>query len=76
MDHVVRRLIDTQLPNGYLGTYQTSEQFAQGDGNGWDGPVWDVWTHKYVLIGLLAYHRATGDGPSLDAEQARADPAV
>ena len=57
------RLIDTQLPNGYLGTYKESDQFGQGDGTGWNSPVWDVWTHKYVLIGLLTYYRATGHGP-------------
>ena len=73
MDSVVTRLIDTQLPNGYLGTYKEEDQFGQGDGTGWDGPVWDVWTHKYVLIGLLTYFSATGHGPSLEASRRVAD---
>ena len=73
MDSAVSRLIDTQLPNGYLGTYKEADQFGQGDGTGWDGPVWDVWTHKYVLIGLLTYYRATGHGASLDASRRAAD---
>ena len=73
MDYAASRLIDTQLPNGYLGTYKESDQFGQGDGAGWNGPVWDVWTHKYVLIGLLTYYRATGHGPSLEASRRAAD---
>lgn len=73
MDSVVTRLIDTQLPNGYLGTYKEEDQFAEGDGAGWNGPVWDVWTHKYVLIGLLTYFSATGHGPSLEASRRAAD---
>ena len=36
MDSAVNRLIDTQLSNGYLGTYKESDQFGQGDGIGWD----------------------------------------
>jgi DUF1680 family protein len=73
LDATVSHLIDTQLPNGYLGTYKEHDQFAWGDGLGWDGPVWDVWTHKYVLIGLLTYYQATGDGPALDACKRAAD---
>jgi DUF1680 family protein len=67
MDYVVRKLIDTQLPNGYLGTYADKDQFGQGDGLGWNGPVWDVWTHKYNLIGLLTYYQATEDRSALKA---------
>ncbi len=73
MDSVVGRLIDTQLPNGYLGTYKEADRFGQGDGTGWDAPVWDVWTHKYVLIGLLTYYRATGHDPALEASRRAAD---
>ena len=73
LDSAVSTLIDTQLPNGYLGTYNESDQFGQGDGAGWNGPVWDVWTHKYVLIGLLTVYRATGHAPSLAASRRVAD---
>ena len=73
MDSAVGTLIGTQLPNGYLGTYKESDQFGQGDGAGWNGPVWDVWTHKYVLIGLLTYYRATGHEASLEASRRAAD---
>ena len=73
MDSAVDTLIDTQLANGYLGTYKEADRFGQGDGTGWDAPVWDVWTHKYVLIGLLTYYRATGHEPALDASRRAAD---
>ncbi len=73
LDATVSQLIDTQLPNGYLGTYKERDQFAWGDGLGWDGPVWDVWTHKYVLIGLLTYYQATDHGPALEASKRAAD---
>ncbi|MDG2072104.1 MAG: glycoside hydrolase family 127 protein [Pseudomonadales bacterium] len=73
MDSTVSKLIDTQLPNGYLGTYKEADQFGQGDGIGWDGPVWDVWTHKYNLIGLLTYYQATDHKPALDSCRRAAD---
>ena len=73
MVSVANNLIDTQLPNGYLGTYLEKDQFAQGDGLGWDAPVWDVWTHKYNLIGLLTYFEATKSEPALNAAKRAAD---
>jgi len=73
MDYVVNTLIDTQLPNGYLGTYDEDDQFGWGDGLGWDGPIWDVWTHKYNLIGLLTYYQATGNESALEASKRAAD---
>ena len=74
MDYAVRKLIGTQLADGYLGTYKETDQFGQGDGIGWDGPVWDVWTHKYNLIGLLTYYQATDYAPALRVEQACGGP--
>lgn len=73
MDDVARRLIGTQLADGYLGTYAEKDRFAEGDGLGWDGPIWDVWTHKYCLIGLLTYFRATDEQAALDASIKAAD---
>ena len=73
MDYAVRTLIGTQLPNGYLGTYKEADQFYQGDGVGWRGPIWDVWMHKYNLIGLLTYYQATGDESALEASRRAAD---
>lgn len=55
MDRAVRDLLATQKPDGYLGTYDDKDRWTS----------WDVWVHKYNLIGLLAYHEATGDAPAL-----------
>jgi len=57
MDRMVRALIATQMPDGYLGTYL--------DRNRWTS--WDVWVHKYDLIGLLAYYDTFGYQPALDS---------
>jgi len=57
LDRMARELISTQLPDGYLGTYSESERWTN----------WDVWVHKYDLLGLLAYYQATGYPPALDA---------
>jgi DUF1680 family protein len=73
LDYAVRKLIDTQLPSGYLGTYPEENRFVERDGVSWDGPVWDVWTHKYCLIGLLTYYQATGYQPALEAAKRAAD---
>lgn len=57
LDRVAQRLRATQESDGYLGTYRREQRWTE----------WDVWVHKYVVIGLLAHHAATGDEKSLDA---------
>jgi DUF1680 family protein len=57
IDHAAKVLIDSQLPDGYLGTYSDDKRWTS----------WDVWSHKYNLIGLLEYHHATGDAAALGA---------
>lgn len=57
MDRLMYQLIYSQLPDGYLGTYTSDEYWTS----------WDVWSHKYNLYGLLAYYKATGYTPALDA---------
>ena len=57
MDRLMYQLINTQLPDGYLGTYTPDEYWTS----------WDVWSHKYNLYGLLAYYKATGYQPALEA---------
>jgi len=59
LDNVVRQLISTQLPDGYLGTYLPKDYWTQ----------WDVWSHKYNMIGLLTYYRATGYLPAFEASK-------
>src|ERR1700709_599439 len=46
MDDMVRKYIATQLPDGYLGTYLPANYWTE----------WDVWAHKYAIIGLLEYY--------------------
>ena len=57
LDDAVTSLIAAQNPDGYLGTYAKQ--------NRWGG--WDVWTHKYNLLGLLAYYETTHDPRALAA---------
>lgn len=57
MDRMMYELINTQLEDGYLGTY-TPDQY-------WTS--WDVWSHKYNIHGLLTYYTATGYQPALEA---------
>jgi DUF1680 family protein len=57
MDRMARRLIATQKSDGYLGTYTDAKRWTS----------WDVWVHKYDLIGLLNYHETTGDAGALRA---------
>jgi DUF1680 family protein len=57
VDTAVRELLATQLPDGYLGTYDESSRWKD----------WDVWAHKYNLIALLNYYDRTGYEPALAA---------
>src|ERR1017187_3195791 len=59
MDRVARNLIATQLPDGYLGTYIDDKRWTS----------WDVWVHKYDLLGLIGYYQATGYEPALEASR-------
>jgi uncharacterized protein len=63
VDRVARALIASQAPDGYLGTYPP--------GRRWSG--WDVWVHKYNLIGLLSYYELTGDEAAIGACRAMGD---
>jgi hypothetical protein len=52
----VRRLVNAQHDNGYLGTYAPAKRFyAPPDADTWRS--WDIWTHRYNLYGLLTYER-------------------
>lgn len=57
LDLAVRELIKCQLDDGYLGTYAPSQRWTE----------WDVWAHKYNLLGLITYMRYTGDMTPLPA---------
>jgi len=61
LDRVAADLIACQEPDGYLGTYVPEKRFGL-----YAGADWDVWSHKYNLIGLLTYYQYTGNRPALD----------
>ncbi len=63
MDRMARALVAAQLPDGYLGTYTGDKRWTS----------WDVWVHKYDLIGLLSYYKITGWEPALDASRKAGD---
>src|SRR5207302_4638545 len=61
LDRMAAELIETQEPDGYLGTYVPGQRFGL-----YPGADWDVWVHKYDLVGLLTYYRFTGNAAALE----------
>jgi DUF1680 family protein len=57
LDYAVAELTKCQLEDGYLGTYLQKDRWTE----------WDVWAHKYNLIGLITYMRYTGNMDPLPA---------
>jgi uncharacterized protein len=57
LDRVVARLLKTQEADGYLGSYVPEHKWTS----------WDVWVHKYNIIGLLTYYQYTGNAAALQA---------
>ena len=62
IERVRDALLRCQEPDGYLGTYTADQRFGL-----YPDADWDVWVHKYVLLGLLAEHRRSGHKGSLAA---------
>jgi len=56
MDRIVDILIGCQNEDGYLGTYLPADYWTD----------WDVWAHKYNMLGLLSYFNVTGYKPALE----------
>lgn len=52
-----RKLIATQLDDGYIGDYDKEHQLHG----------WDVWGRKYTLLGLVKCYRMTGNKEALEA---------
>jgi DUF1680 family protein len=73
LDAAVQGLVATQLDDGYLGTYVVADRFIDygeaGFQPGENLPLWDVWVHKYDLLGLLNYYGQTGHEPALAASR-------
>ena len=67
LDYTVTELVKCQEADGYLGTYSL-------EGKPWPRwSEWDVWAHKYNIIGLVTYMRYTGNMESLPACRKMAD---
>ncbi|MCS7254575.1 MAG: glycoside hydrolase family 127 protein [Armatimonadota bacterium] len=54
LDKIITTWRRVQAPDGWLGS---GERFRG----------WDIWEHKYVLLGLLDYYALTGDSNALEA---------
>jgi DUF1680 family protein len=63
LDRVVNELAKCQLEDGYLGTYLPAQRWTE----------WDVWAHKYDMLGLLTYYRFTGNTNALEISRRCAD---
>ncbi len=63
LDITATELVKCQLEDGYLGTYTNDKRWTD----------WDVWAHKYNLIGLVTYIRYTGNMDVLPACRKVAD---
>jgi len=62
LDYAAAGLVKAQEPDGYLGTYVPGKRFGL-----FPDADWDVWSHKYNLIGLLTYYHYTGNEAALQA---------
>jgi len=63
-----------QEADGYLGTYAPTHRFTVKQPPKawtWDGApslrTWDIWTHSYLILGLVEAHRAFGEPRWLQA---------
>ncbi len=67
-------LIERQDADGYLGNYAPERRFMVPQppkALSWNGEpalrTWDIWTHSYLLLGLLELYKAIPDPAYLDA---------
>lgn len=76
-EHVLRVadfLVGVQTPEGYLGTYAPDRRFTRKQApplRTWDGApslrTWDIWTHSYLILGLLEVHKYFPDAKYVGA---------
>ncbi len=72
LQQVVAKLVASQEANGYLGTYVPKKRFYNETDTG-DPWTWDIWTHRYVIYGLLRYYDFRDDPTALRAAVRAAD---
>ena len=58
IDQVVKKLLATAGPDGYIGTFSKETRLNGG---------YDVWGRQCVILGLVAHYDLTGNKASLDA---------
>lgn len=63
IERAVALLAATQTPDGYLGTYAPEHRLER----------WDVWSRKYTLLGLLAWHDVSHDAQALELARSIGD---
>ncbi len=66
LQQTVARLVAAQSQDGYLGTYLPANRFTNPQDRKAKAS-WDVWTHRYVLYGLLVYDRYFHDPQAVAA---------
>ena len=59
IDKIIKELIDSQLPDGYLGPFTPDLRLTSDR--------WDVWGHYHWILAFLMYYQDTGYQPALDA---------
>jgi uncharacterized protein len=71
---VADHLLSVQTEDGYLGNYAAPRRFMVPQPpkpESWNGEpalrTWDIWTHSYLLLGLIEVHRCFGHDRHLDA---------
>jgi len=66
LKQAVDELVDCQQTNGYLGTYAPERRFYNPEDSRarWS---WDIWTHRYLLYGLITYDRFCEHSDAVDA---------
>ncbi len=75
-----RRMMAYQDADGYLGSYADKTNVAIPEGDraavtrayGWNSN-WNIWCRKYVIWGMLAAYRATGERDILESVRRQAD---
>ncbi|MFO0958979.1 MAG: glycoside hydrolase family 127 protein [Isosphaeraceae bacterium] len=65
----VAELVRLQDADGYLGPFPKDHRLTGNAPNVGPkgGPTWDAWGHYHMMLGLLAWHRETGDRAALSA---------
>jgi len=67
----VARLLSWQDADGYLGPWPRECRLTNSNSEG--GETWDTWGHYHIMLGLMLWHRETGDRKALECATRIAD---